>query len=65
MQGTCGGGTESGEGLISRLARVAEVDTSPRMTRQSIERSVKIFLVALILTFAWTVYQVFVLVGWL
>lgn len=47
------------------MARAYPVDTSPRMTRPSIEVSVKIFLVALILTFVWTVFQVFGMLGWL
>lgn len=33
------------------------------MTRSSISRTVKIFLVALILTFVWTVFQVAAMVG--
>ena len=41
------------------------VITSPRMTRQSIEGSVKIFLVALIITFVITVLKVFGMLGWL
>jgi hypothetical protein len=47
------------------LAGPDSAATSPRMTRQSIEFSVKIFLVALILTFVWTVFQVFGMLGWL
>ncbi len=47
------------------MARGDPVITSPRMTRQSIETSVKIFLVALILAFVWTVFQVFGMLGWL
>jgi len=34
------------------------------MTRPSIEFAIKIFIVALILVFIWTVYKVFVQVGW-
>lgn len=50
---------------ISRLARVMWVITSPRMTRQSIEGSVKLFLIALIITFVITVLKVFAMLGWL
>lgn len=35
------------------------------MTRKSIELSVKIFLVALILTFVWTLTQVAGMLGWM
>jgi hypothetical protein len=49
--------------FISRLARADPVLTSPHMTRSSISRTVKIFLVALILTFVWTVFQVAAMVG--
>ena len=48
---------------ISRLARKDPVITSPRMTRKSIEASVKIFLIALIITFAWTVSKVLGMLG--
>lgn len=34
------------------------------MTRSSIEGAIYIFLVALILTFLYTVYKVFTMVGW-
>ena len=34
------------------------------MTRSSIETATKIFLVALILTFLYTVYKVFLMIGW-
>ncbi len=34
------------------------------MTRSSIETATKIFLVALILTFIYTVYKVFQMIGW-
>ena len=45
-----------------RIARPA-LQTAA-MTRASIERSIKIFLVALILTFLWTVWKVGLMVGW-
>lgn len=34
------------------------------MTRSSIEGAIYVFLVALILTFFYTVYKVFAMVGW-
>lgn len=34
------------------------------MTRSSIEAAAKVFLVALVLTFAYTVYKVLQMVGW-
>jgi hypothetical protein len=52
-------------GGISRLARARQVITSPRMTRKSIEASVKIFLVALVITFVWTVTKVLAMLGWM
>ena len=35
------------------------------MTKSSIERSVVIFVVALVIAFLWTVTRVFALVGWM
>ena len=35
------------------------------MTRPSIERWIKIFIVALIATFAWTVGKVLTMLGWI
>jgi len=35
------------------------------MTKSSIERSVVIFVVALVIAFIWTVSRVFMMVGWL
>jgi len=35
------------------------------MTRKSIEASVKIFLVALVITFVWTVTKVLAMLGWM
>jgi hypothetical protein len=35
------------------------------MTRTSIERCIWIFIVALVVTFIWTVSKVFAMVGWL
>lgn len=34
------------------------------MTRPAIERCIKIFIVALIVTFVWTVSRVFTMLGW-
>lgn len=34
------------------------------MTRQSIELAIHIFLVSLVLTFAWAFYKLMVLLGW-
>jgi len=34
------------------------------MTRSSIEAATKVFLVALIITFIYTVYKVFQMLGW-
>lgn len=34
------------------------------MTRSSIEAATKVFLVALILTFLYTLYKVFQMIGW-
>lgn len=34
------------------------------MTRTAIERCIKVFIVALIATFIWTVTQVLELIGW-
>jgi len=47
------------------LARAKRIITSPRMTRKSIEASVKIFLVALVITFVWTVTKVLAMLGWM
>jgi hypothetical protein len=35
------------------------------MTKSSIERSVVIFVVALVIAFIWTLTRVFMMVGWL
>ena len=35
------------------------------MTRPAIERCIWVFIVALIVTFVWTVVQVFELLGWI
>lgn len=51
--------------LISPLAGPDYTATRPSMTRKSIEASVKIFLVALILTFVWTLTQVAGILGFL
>ena len=35
------------------------------MTRPTIERCIKVFIVALVATFVWTVTKVFAMVGWM
>lgn len=45
------------------MAGLDSAATSPRMTRQSIEASVKVFLIALIITFVITVLKVFAMLG--
>jgi hypothetical protein len=37
---------------------------SPVMTRSSIEFAVQIFLVSLVVTFAWAFYKLMTLIGW-
>ncbi len=45
--------------------RVQAARTRPAMTRPAIERCIKVFIVLLILTFAWTVTKVLAMVGWM
>ena len=47
----------------SRLCACEVTDYKKAMTRPQIERSIKIFIVALIVTFVWTVTKVLELVG--
>jgi hypothetical protein len=45
------------------LAAALSHAKSPAMTRPAIERWIKLFVVALILTFTWTVAKVCMLIG--
>ena len=47
----------------SRLCAWEVTDYKKAMTRPQIERSIKIFIIALIVTFVWTVTKVLELVG--
>lgn len=47
----------------SLLAAALSHAKSPAMTRPAIERWIKLFVVALILTFTWTVAKVCMLIG--
>jgi hypothetical protein len=47
------------------LAPGAQPDTFQIMTRPSIELSLRIFIVVLVVTFVWTMVRVLGLVGWL
>lgn len=49
---------------ISLGGGAAAAYDSPVMTRSSIELAVQVFLVSLVVTFAWAFYQLMVLIGW-
>jgi hypothetical protein len=49
---------------ISLGGGAVAVYLSPVMTRSSIEFAVQIFLVSLVVTFAWAFYKLMTLIGW-